>query len=297
MKLFRLIRFVWGHPLNKRAPWKALGRMLRWQIASRLLPEAIFGVPFINGTKLFMHRGMSGATGNWYCGLHEVDDMGFVLHLLRPGDLFVDVGANIGSYSVLAAGSIGAHVVAVEPIPSTCEHLNLNLKLNRLESQVEVHCLGLSNSTGILRFTTTLDTVNHVLANGEEGNFEELSVTTLDNLLEGRNPTLLKIDVEGHELAVLEGGKNTLSERGLLAVIMETNGSGARYGVNDTQLIELMEEYGFTCWDYCATSRTLTSKAIFSGDKGKNTIFLRNQSEAENRIKTAPKIQLINGWL
>lgn len=47
---------------------------------------------------------MTGATGNWYCGLQEYEDMSFVLHALRPGDLFVDVGANIGSYSILAAG-------------------------------------------------------------------------------------------------------------------------------------------------------------------------------------------------
>ena len=45
--------------------------------------------------------GMTGATGNVYCGLHEFEDMALVLHALRPRDLFVDVGANVGSYTVL----------------------------------------------------------------------------------------------------------------------------------------------------------------------------------------------------
>ena len=92
--------------------------MLRWQVGSRLLPLGST-LPYVGDTRLFVTRGMTGATGNWYCGLHEVDEMGFVLHALRPGDLFVDVGANIGSYTVLAAGAVGADAIAVEPVPTT----------------------------------------------------------------------------------------------------------------------------------------------------------------------------------
>lgn len=100
--LFNLLTFVWNHPLNRGARLAAIGRVLRWQIASRLMPGPI-ALPFVNGTYLFATRGMTGATGNWYCGLHEYEDMSFVMHSLRSGDLFVDVGANIGSYSILAA--------------------------------------------------------------------------------------------------------------------------------------------------------------------------------------------------
>ena len=47
---------------------------------------------------------MTGATGNIYCGLYEFLDMAFLLHFLRNGDLFGDIGSNIGSYTVLATG-------------------------------------------------------------------------------------------------------------------------------------------------------------------------------------------------
>ncbi len=99
--------------------------------------------------------------------------------------------------------------------------------------------------------------------------------------------------------AVLEGGKRALSAPSLLAVIMETNGSGARYGVDDTQLIELMEQHGFTSWGYCATNRILHPKSACQGSHAEegNTIFLRNQDEVERRIRAASKTQLINGWL
>jgi hypothetical protein len=55
--------------------------------------------------------GMTGATGNLYVGLHEFEEMAFLLHFLRPGDLFADVGANVGSYTILAAVAVerGTH--------------------------------------------------------------------------------------------------------------------------------------------------------------------------------------------
>lgn len=294
MQLIRLIRFVWSHPLNRAARLRALSRVFRWQFASRLLPEAIFGLPFVNDSRLFAKKGMTGATGNWYCGLDEMDDMGFVLHVLREGDLFVDVGANIGSYSVLAASACDAQVIAIEPILSTFSSLCANVKLNGLECQIKTFRVGLSNCSGKLRFTTSQNTVNHVLADGEQATSEEIEVTTLDSLLRGGRPALIKIDVEGHELAVLEGSEKTLSSPDLLAVVMETNGSGKRYGISDQRLIEVMARHGFEMWSYSAAGRLL--KPITDSRKRHgNTIFLRNTSEIERRIGLAQNTRLVNG--
>ena len=101
--MWNLFKFVWGHPLNHNGRWESLLRVFRWQLGSRLLPGLI-ALPFVEDTYIFARRGMTGATGNWYCGLHELQDMAFVLHLLRADDHFVDIGANIGSYTVLAGG-------------------------------------------------------------------------------------------------------------------------------------------------------------------------------------------------
>jgi len=251
----------------------------------------------VNESKLLMRKGMTGATGNWYCGLDEVDDMGFVLHTLRPGELFVDVGANIGSYSILAASGVGTRVIAIEPIPSTFSILKQNIRLNGLEGQVVARHLGLSNNASELRFTTTQDTTNHVLGDSEKAQGETIDVTTLDNLLEGEAiPAVIKIDVEGYEFAVLKGAKRTLSSPGLLAVIMETNSSGIRYGISDQQLMDIMEEHGFEMWNYRAIEREL--KPLRHVDnKADNTIFLRNHKEIEQRVKSAPNTKLINGWI
>jgi hypothetical protein len=81
--------FLATHPLTKHRRLPAMARVLRWQVASRIQDEVI--VHWIGGTRLAARRGMTGLTGNIYAGLHEFADMAFVLHFLRPCDLFVDV--------------------------------------------------------------------------------------------------------------------------------------------------------------------------------------------------------------
>ena len=289
MQLLRLFSFVWRHRLNAGGRLRALGRVLRWQVASRLLAGPI-ALPFVDDTRLFVNRGMTGATGNWYCGLHEVEEMGFILQFLQPDDLFMDVGANIGSYSVMVGGGVGADVVAVEPIPTTFSSLLLNVQLNGLEDRVELHCVGLSNERSELRFTPDQDTVNHVMAEDEDGPVIRIPVVSMDELLAGRVPTVIKIDVEGHEHAVLNGGQSTLSDFRVLAVVMEINGSGIRYGVSDDELLALMRGYGFDPHGYDPLARCLRDWDPSSG----NAIFLRDRSAVDSRVTHARRYQLVN---
>ena len=207
MSLLSLLAFVSRHPLNQGSRARACGRVLRWQIASRFGPGAV-AVPFIDSTRLLVTPGMTGATGNWYCGLHEANDMGFVLHYLRSSDTFWDIGANIGSYTILAAGAAGARAVAIEPIPSTFAILRANIRLNDLDDKVLLINGGLAAEPGTLRFTGDLDTMNHALGPGETNACEiSVNVTTLDTLARDTPATFIKIDVEGFESAVLEGGR------------------------------------------------------------------------------------------
>ena len=292
MQLLKLIKFVWQHPLNAGRKLAALQRVVKWQIASRLLPGPI-AMPFVETTMLFASRGMTGATGNWYCGLHEYREMAFVLHLLRKGEHFADVGANIGSYTILAAGGAGARVTSVEPIPSTFAQLESNVVLNHLSGQVRACSLGLSEQSGSLKFCLGLDTVNHVLAVGETLPSIDVPVMRLDELVGDDVPVLIKIDVEGYEREVLLGGEKTLADPRLLAVIMETNGSGARYGVSDDELIAIMVRHGFSTFGYDPFTRELVDAGLADG----NTIFIRGKSIIESRVKSARHFQLVNGTI
>jgi hypothetical protein len=104
MGIVNTLCFLLNHPLSQGQKLPTLERFIRWQLGSRMLPAEVVW-PFVNDARLIVRPGMTGATGNVYVGLHEFEDMAFLLHYLRPGDLFVDVGANVGSYTVLAGGA------------------------------------------------------------------------------------------------------------------------------------------------------------------------------------------------
>lgn len=246
-------------------------------------------VPFVGSTRLLVGAGMTGATGNIYCGLHEFEDMGFVLHALRPGDCFVDVGANVGAYSVLAAGACGASVVACEPVPAAYGHLTDNLRLNDLGSRVVARNVAVGASVGTVRFTDSLDTVNHVLSEVEsrETGGVTVPVDTLDNLLQGLSPKVMKIDVEGYEAEVIKGGRRTFHDPGLLAVLVELNGSGARYGFDEDRIRAELVAAGLAPCSYNPLKRDL----IFSNEKAGcsgNTLFARDVAEVRERVCSAP---------
>jgi hypothetical protein len=95
--LGNVFRFISCHPFTHDHRIKAFARLVGWQIKSRFRRELI--VSWIANQKLAVRRGMAGATGNIYTGLHESADMMFLLHFLRRGDLFLDIGANVGSYT------------------------------------------------------------------------------------------------------------------------------------------------------------------------------------------------------
>jgi FkbM family methyltransferase len=151
-----------NHPLtqdNISAGWL---RFISWQIGSRLKKEIIF--PWIEGQHLAVKRGMTGATGNIYVGLHEFADMMFLLHFLRRHDGFVDVGANVGSYTVLASGVCGAKTYAFEPDPNSVAHLRRNISVNSLEDLVVVFEYALGADRKDVLFTVNLDTMNKVVS-------------------------------------------------------------------------------------------------------------------------------------
>jgi FkbM family methyltransferase len=225
LRLPKQLGSIWRHPLNRGHEVAAIGRWARWQVASRLAPGPIL-VPFVGKTRLLARPGETGVTGNIYYGLAEYEDMAFTLHLLRPGDQFIDVGANAGTYTVLASGVAGAFTDAFETIPPTADRLEYNVLVNALGSFVTVHRVGIGSCPGRLRFAVAEDTVNRVAS--EDRLAEEFPVETLDRMLSRKAPTLIKIDVEGYEPEVLAGAAAVLKSKSLLALIVEINSSYER---------------------------------------------------------------------
>lgn len=291
MGLWSSLSFVWRHPMNRKRRLAALGRFFRWQFGSRLLPGPV-GVPFANGSTLMIERGMTGATGNFYCGLHEYEDMAFVLKVLRAGDCFIDVGANVGSYTVLAA-SRGAAVLAFEPIRATYDRLRRNVAVNRFEGLVRAENAGVGAAKGELRFTTSLDTVNHVATEGETGPVTIVPVVPLDGVETPPGDVFVKIDVEGFEKSVLQGAAGLFASDRVKAVLMEINGSIGRYGESEADLHGDMLRFGFKPHRYDPAGNRLETLETWNTSSG-NTLYLKDGTVMAERLKAAPMFE-ING--
>ncbi|WP_367867053.1 FkbM family methyltransferase [Pedobacter sp. WC2423] len=285
----RTLKFIFNHPLTRNNRFSAIINLLKWQIFSRVINFPIV-YQFTEKSKLLVWRGLTGATGNFYCGLHEFEDMAFLLHTLREDDLFLDIGANVGSYTMLASSEIGAKTIAFEPILKTFKIFSQNIAINSIQDKVEALNIGLGSCKSVLKFTTSFDTGNHVSSPGDTES-TEVNVDTLDNILSGRSPLLMKIDVEGFETEVLNGSSNTLEDKSLKAIIIELNGSGDRYGFDEKNIHLLLLNHGFNPYKYDPMVRDLTVK-LPGGHH--NTLYIRDLDFVKERLKTARKIKVKN---
>lgn len=284
LRIVRVIRLLVKHPLGRLNKRQTLMRFLKWQVGSRILREPV-AMPFVDDIRLLVRTGMHGATGNIYVGLMEFEDMSFVLHFTRPGNTFVDVGANVGVYSLLAA-SRGAQALAIEPVPRTYESLLNNINLNRFQDRIEASNIGVAGGPDALPFSTNEDATNHVLVGTNDRNSATVvEVKSLDSAVGGRNPTMIKIDVEGFEAEVIRGARAVLSNPNLQAVLLELNGLGARYGLHDNETDTQMRDFGFKPSKYDPFTRTLTT-VKFRNETG-NTLYVRGEaSDLTERLKT-----------
>jgi FkbM family methyltransferase len=225
---------------------------------------------------------MTGATGNIYCGLHEFIDMMVALHFLREGDLFLDIGANIGSFTVLASGVRRASTWAFEPDPKTVRYLKRNIAINHLDGLVTIYEFALGSTRGEVRFTVGLDTVNKVITSGNY-NTRIVSQETLDNIVDTiSRPMMIKVDVEGYEEELLKGAENVLINPFLKIILVETV----------TPWIEnIMVKHNFLRTYYDPFSRALSQK---NGPQSSNFIYMRDRPFVEARLMQAEAIEIFN---
>ncbi len=287
----KILPIDFSHPLVVDAELQAIFRFVKWQIKSRIFHRD-FIHRWVAESKFYVKNGETGLTQNIYVGLHEFFDMCFLLHLLRKEDQFIDVGSNSGSYSILAGSVIGARVLALEPIPSTYIRLVANFNLNCIESPSETMNLALGSLPGSVYMTSSLDTTNQIVFDQDSVQSIKVDIKTLDLVASDFVPTLIKIDVEGWEAEVIRGGFETLQTPSLVALILELNESGERYGYFDSDILEVLSDFGFRPYSYDPFRRTL-QELPGKNPGGGNTIFIKNKGEVIRKIKTAPKREIL----
>jgi FkbM family methyltransferase len=161
-------------------------------------------------------------------GAYEPGIAGVLAAVLRPGDLFFDVGANIGHHSLVAA-SRGATVHAFEPVPRLAERLGENFRFNGIQDRLvlNVAAVGAEPGTAILYEADRPDDGSHSIIPGVPAASHrphQVKVVTLDAYAArvGSRPALIKVDVEGYEARVLDGATGLLRGTPRPFVVLET---------------------------------------------------------------------------
>jgi FkbM family methyltransferase len=196
-----------------------------------LLPDGRMLVQTLHGIKLYIDPlDLIMAPNLIVYRQWEADITALLRRSLEPDTVFVDVGANIGYFTCLAASTIGpggcGKVIAIEPNPACLELLDANLVINWSMCEVEVHRLAVSNFEGTARLALPpRRAANAHLQRGDglaSNETCEVQVFSLDRLFpSGLCVDLMKIDVEGYEWFVLDGARRVIEESPRLHVVME----------------------------------------------------------------------------
>jgi FkbM family methyltransferase len=190
---------------------------------------------------------LHGSRPAYLLGLEENEVAGFIASNLGRGDVFYDLGANVGFFTLIAARLVGpeGHVYAFEPSPRTAGALHDNVELNQLENVTVVEA-AVSERDGTMAFDEVgeVSPEARLIPRGEQGTIE-VRIVAIDSFVgEGaRQPKLVKIDVEGHENEVVHGMAGTLRSARPI-VVCEIH--QARHE-NEHEVERMLQELGYFC--------------------------------------------------
>jgi FkbM family methyltransferase len=236
---------------------KGRGRRALARMARRVLPDATVSLAHVEeGVRLRVH--LRRNVMFWSGGLarYEPQCVRVLRAAVAPGDVVLDVGANIGFYTMLLSRWVGPAglVLAVEPDPENVALLRRNLAENRGDNvQVCPHAVGARPGPGLFSRDRATGATGHVGRSATAGELAvgtgrvqvvSTRVETLDELADGRGvvPALVKLDIEGSEAQALEGAGRTLAEHRPV-IVSEVSGEGAR------RVLEILRGAGYRAWD------------------------------------------------
>jgi FkbM family methyltransferase len=228
--------------------WIKQRLLWRYPHFQKFLPNCYLPFPFAGGwiyIKLKQHQ-MSLQRA---LGLYEVETREAIRHFIKPGMTFIDVGANKGDYSLIAARLTGpaGRVIAFEPFPDNCSWIRKNQRLNGYRN-IELRQEALGEADGQTQlFVGKEPGWNTLIPDKETCTGEALNVTKrrLDSVLADLgNPPVhgIKIDVEGAELSVLQGAAQTLCNNRDVVLFMDLH---PHLGVNPLVVCDFLKRMDF----------------------------------------------------
>lgn len=250
--LERLRRLLYRGPVKKVVAAVGLESVLKTTYSSLLSAASTDNTVTqeINGTEAKFHVSTGMEVQRFRGLMSESEVVESVLEEVEPEDVFYDVGANVGMYTCFVSQKVNTSV-AFEPHPENRMRLRENIELNGLENAV-VRQEALSDEDGkthlAIHGADVAGEGTHSLATEEDGTTVEIETARADSLVNTGScpsPDVVKIDVEGAELSVLQGMKNSLED--CRAVYCEVHSERVtEYGGTVDEIYELLESHDFS---------------------------------------------------
>lgn len=258
--LRRTTRWIWTHPSNRGQRFERLWRYAQVQAAGRTArggrrPRAVV-VPYGLHARMRCFLDPASSKRAAYYRVPDWPEMLVWQRVLEPGDLFVDIGANVGLYTIWAA-DLGAEVVAFEPVEPSRRQLQDNIDLNGFGCLVHEQAVGAE--PGRVQMEGADLNRQHMVLDGGEPNPPTsgataavvdgpptVEVVTLDDVLGERFAAGVKVDVEGAERLVLEGASRALAEGRIGLLQLEWNDlSESLLGESRSVVAEILRGHGY----------------------------------------------------
>jgi FkbM family methyltransferase len=204
----------------------------------RLLPPDMV-LPILTGRLRGRKWIVGSCVHSCWIGSYEFDKQRAFAEVTGRGATVLDLGSNVGFYTLLAAELVGSsgHVYAFEPVQRNIEFLRRHIALNKLKNVTVIEA-AICESTGRRRFQFHKSAaMGHLSDAGQT----EVSTVTLDDFVfrSGATPNSIKIDVEGAELSVLQGAREMLSQH-RPALLLATHSRALR-----VRCLDLISEHGY----------------------------------------------------
>lgn len=164
-------------------------------------------IPYLYGRHLLYNDSLIGE------GTYETDNV-----FIRDGDVAIDVGSNIGLFTIFSSIKRNASMVyAFEPIKTIIELLDSNIRLNGISDKVKIINKGLGDTEGTFEMSISNENIasSSMVFDRDGNNNESVLITTLDSFIESESIqqiNFIKVDIEGAERLFLEGAQGTLAK-------------------------------------------------------------------------------------